>query len=164
MFPPPRQTQTITCGKPHFPAKNRQKVKCFDFNTVIQEYQPQQYIIHQGQLYLIGYAYIVQGGKGLTRLSVLSTTLDDSETFTPIFQLETEADIKYSVRFVGDSVYIFSAVQGTAQVVRYDISTQSSATIYEESAISDLLGELWVSEDGPFILPGPMMMPDTSGH
>lgn len=134
--------------------ENRQKVKCFDFNTVIQEYQPQQYIIHQGQLYLIGYAYIVQGGKGLTRLSVLSTTLDDSETFTPIFQLETEADIKYSVRFVGDSVYIFSALQGTAKVVRYDISTQSSATIYEESAISDLLGELWVSEDGTVYLAG----------
>ncbi len=105
----------------------------------------------RGSFYLIGYAYIVQGGKGLTRLSVLSTTLDDSGTFHAYFPAGDRSDIKYP--FVSS---------GTASSPPYKVRRRSSATTSPLSPPPPSTkkvpyptsGRTVVSEDGTVYLAG----------
>ena len=145
--------------KSELSGSKREKVKPISFDQVILPYQPQQYVVHQGRLYLQGQSDVVQDGKTGYRVTLLSSPLDGSENFTALFDETVNSGVQTTVRFVSNAVY-FSIVtfpEGGPfhlKVIRFDTSTGASETVYEESEMSEIPGEIWVSKEGDIYLPG----------
>lgn len=145
--------------KSELSGSKREKVKPLSFDQVILPYQPQQYVVHQGRLYLHGQSDVVQDGKTGYRVTLLSSPLDGSENFTALYDETVSSGVQTTVRFIPNAVY-FSIVtfpEGDPfhlTVIRFDTSTGASETVYEESEMSEIPGAIWVSKEGDIYLPG----------
>lgn len=138
---------------------NRKKVKRISFDDVILPYQPQQYVIHRENLYMLGYASVVEGTQSGLRVTLLSTPLDSSEEYSILFDETFHRGVNETFRFVGNSVYLFVMTfpEGgpfDVEVIKYDIQSGVSETVYEETEITEVPGAIWVTVDGEVYLPG----------
>ena len=64
---------------------NRKKIMEIPWDEIIIPYQPQRYVIHQGKLYIRGYANVVDGTQAGIRVSLLSKPLYGDEGFTTVY-------------------------------------------------------------------------------
>lgn len=138
---------------------NREKVKRISFEDVIIPYQPQRYAIHRGNLYLLGSSSVVQGIETGKRVTLLSTPLDRSETYTTLFDETFDWGADATLRFVGDSVYLFLTAfpkggPSDMRITRYDIKTGTAETVYEETGVTEALDTIWVTEQEEIYLSG----------
>ena len=138
---------------------NRKQVKSISFENIIMAYQPQQYVVHRGKLYMLGRSSSVSGTRVSYRISVLSTSLDDSEDITVLYDTTIDRGVTMTTRFVGNSVFLslITFPEGgpfDISLMKFDTKTGNSETVYEESGIDIALGSFWVTEQGEFYLPG----------
>lgn len=138
---------------------NREKVKRLGFEEIILPYQPQQYVIHRGKLYILGRDSEVEGTKINYRVTLLSTSLDSSEEFTTVFEKTVDCGIETTIRFVGNAVYIsvMTFPEGgpyDLAIVKYNIPTETSENIFEETKIKEIPGAIWVTAREEIYLPG----------
>lgn len=138
---------------------NRKKIKRLSFENVIMAYQPQRYVIHRGNLYMLGRSNLVAGTQVGDRISLLSTSLDDSEDITVLYDNVFEQGAQATVRFVGRSAYLSVVAfsdNGVCDITitKFNTRTGSSEIVYEEVNINATLGRIWVTEQGEVYLPG----------
>lgn len=138
---------------------NRKKIKSLSYENVIMTYQPQRYVIHRGNLYMLGYSNSVTGTQVGTRISLLSTSLDDSEDITVLYDNVLEQGAHATVRFVGRSAYLSilaSSGNGACDITitKFNTRTGSNEIVYEEVNVNATLGAIWVTEQGEVYLPG----------
>lgn len=140
--------------------RGREKLKKLSFDEVILPYQPQRYIVHRGKLYLLGKADTVgkDGISPVTRISLLSTSLGDGETFATLYDQTWDENINPTVFFKGDTAYL-SLPSFTQEgrinltILRYNLADGSSETIYQENETEMSPRPLWVSEEGEIYMP-----------
>lgn len=138
---------------------NRKKIKSLSYENVIMAYQPQRYVIHRGNLYMLGQSNSVIGTQVGDRISLLSTSLDNSEDITVLYENIFEQGAQATVRFVGKSAFLsilaFSD-NGACDitVTKFNTKTGSSEIVYEEVNVNAILGAIWVTEQGEVYLPG----------
>ncbi len=138
---------------------NRKKIKSLSFENIIMAYQPQRYVIHRGNLYMLGRSNSVTGTQVGDRISLLSTSLDNSEDITVLYDNIFEQGAQATVRFVGKSAYLSIVTfsdNGTYEVTitKFNIKTGNSEIVYEEVNVKATLGAIWVTEQGEIYLPG----------
>lgn len=138
---------------------NREKVKCISYGDIIMVYQPQQYVLHRGQLYMLGQASVVEGSQAGYRISLLSTPIDSSESYTTIFDETLEQGVQVTARFVQNSVYlsVVSFPEGgpyDISITKHNANDGTKQVIYEETSIKEDLGAIWVTEQGTIYLSG----------
>lgn len=142
---------------------NRQQVKIIDYDTILSTYVPQQYIIHRGYLYVVGYVNTFNAAlKPDVRISLLRSPLDDSQEFEVLFdETYSFAGIRSTVRFLGDDVYFGvhswtndSPMTFNDEIYRIDTQTGEKETVYEEMEMSDAVGAFWVTDDATIYVPG----------
>lgn len=138
---------------------NRKQVKRLSFETVIMTYQPQRYVVHRGRLYMLGQASSVTGTQVGYRISILSTSLDDSEEITVLYDNTIHRGVQMTTRFVGNTIYLSLVTfpEGgpfDVNITKFDAKTGNSETMYEESGIAAAPGAIWVTEQGEIYLPG----------
>ncbi len=138
---------------------NREKVKSISFEEVVLAYQPQQYTIHRGRLYFIGLNTNVESMESGYRVSLVSTSLDDSEEFTAIFDLTTNLPRTPTMRFSGNCAYFswYRWDEDGAEVLiieKYDTETGAYETLLEEVDSEDVSGKFWVTEEGTVYVSG----------
>ncbi len=140
---------------------NREKIMEISRDRILFPYQPQEYMIHQGKLYLLGKAKTVTGTKAGTRVTLLAMSLDNSEEITTLYDQIFEDGVGATVRFVGGNVYLL--VQSSPidsfgpydiSITRYGIIDGSTETLYEETGMTEIPGAFWVTEDHEIYLPG----------
>jgi len=138
---------------------NRRKIKSLSFENVIMAYQPQRYMIHRGNLYMLGRSNSVAGTQVGDRISLLSTPLDNSQDITVLYENIFEQGAQATVRFVGKSAYLsIIAFSGNGAcditVTKFNTKTGSSEIVYEEVNVNAVSGAIWVTEQGEVYLPG----------
>ena len=138
---------------------NRKKIKLLSYENVIMTYQPQRYAIHRGNLYMLGSSNSVTGTQVGDRISLLSTSLDDSEDITVLYDNVFEQGAQATVRFVGRSAYLsIIAISDNGvcdiTITKFNTRTGSSEIVYEEVNVNATLGRIWVTEQGEVFLPG----------
>lgn len=138
---------------------NRKQVKSISFENTIMAYQPQRYVVHRGKLYMIGRSSSVSGTRVSNRISILATSLDESEDVAVLYDNTIDRGVNMTTRFVGNSIYLSLVTfpEGgpfDVTIMKFDTKSGSSETVYEESNIDTALGTLWVTEQGEFYLPG----------
>ena len=139
---------------------NREELRVLDPNKVITPYQPQWYMVHRGNLYFLGRANIVEETRNRQRITLQTTPLEGNEDFTILYQEIFDAGSEFSVRFVGNYVYLscvsFEAAGGPFDItiIRYNTETQTGEELYTEKGVSQYLGKIWVTEQGEIYLPG----------
>ncbi len=138
---------------------NMKKIKSLSFENIIMAYQPQRYVIHRGNLYMLGRSNSVTGTQVGDRISLLSTSLDNSEDITVLYDNIFEQGAQATVRFVGKSAYLSIVTfsdNGTYEVTitKFNIKTGNSEIVYEEVNVKATLGAIWVTEQGEIYLPG----------
>lgn len=139
---------------------NRKKVKRISFEDVIFPYQPQRYAIHRGNLYVLGSAGVVQGVEAGKRVTLLSSSLDDTEEFRVLYDETFAWGVYTDFRFVGNQVYFFRVSfpkDGPADmsVIRYDAITGAAEIVYEETGIEKALPDgFWVTDAGEIYFSG----------
>ena len=137
---------------------NRRKVTELDFLDVILTYQPQQYVIHRGRLYMMGMANAVVGATVGHRITLLSTPLDGSGEVTVLYDQAFANGAWPTMRFVGNYVYFSVPFREEGQVftwtiTRYNERTGQSEVIYQESGLPQAPGDIWVTEQGEVYIP-----------
>lgn len=138
---------------------NRKKVKRISFDDVILTYQPQLYVVHRGMLYIQGDAEVVQDGANRHRVTLLSTPLDSSEKFTVLMDEVIPSGHQITTRFVGNVVYVsFAAFQDDGPldltITRYDGKTGAAESVYTEKGMTEMPGQIWVTDTGELYLSG----------
>ncbi len=145
---------------------NQVTVKNISWEDIILTYHPQQYAIHRGNLFFLGYNSEVNGANIIGRYTLLASPLDGTEEFVTLFDTTTNSGFNHYVSFVGTKVYYsmitFSqdSVSGL-EIVTYDLATGTYETVYKESDIPAHLGQPWVTEQGEIYVPG---SDDTAGY
>ncbi len=138
---------------------NREKVKRIGFQEVVLPYQPQQYFLHRGNLYIFGRADVVEGTKTGYRATLLSSPLDKIEEFTTIFDETYDKSVRLTARFAGNAVY-YSVVTAPEEgsyhirVAKYDVKTRSTEIVFEQTDMAETPGAIWVTEQAEVYLPG----------
>lgn len=137
---------------------NRKEVARLSYQDVIMEYQPQQFVIHRGRLYLRGYANAVVGTQAGLRITLVSIPLDGSGELTVHYDESFANGVESTMRFVGNYVYfsvsVFKGMDNyDLTITRYNSRTGESAVIYEVTEIDEALGKIWVTEQGEVYLP-----------
>lgn len=138
---------------------NRKKLKPLAYEDVIIQYQPQRYVIHRGKLYMLGQADSVVGTQVGVRLTLLATTLDDSEKIEILHDESFDCSVRAAVHFAGNSAYLstITFVDGkttSATVTKYNTENGTSKKIYEATDMATKLGSVWVTEVGLLYLSG----------
>ena len=138
---------------------NRKQVKSISLENIIMAYQPQRYVVHRGKLYMIGRSSSVTGAQVSNRISILSTSLDESEDVAVLYDNTIDRGVNMTTRFVGNSIYLSLVAfpEGgpfDVTIMKFDTKSSNSETVYEESGIDIALGSFWVTEQGEFYLPG----------
>lgn len=138
--------------------KNREKIMQISFNDVIYPYQPQRYVVHQGNLYILGRASVVDGTQSGYRVSLLSKSLSGDEAFMTLYDEIFTSSVTETYRFVGGNIYLSlvtfeDAVSSNLTVTKFDIQKSTSEVIYQESGITERIGSVWVTEDNEIYLP-----------
>lgn len=138
---------------------NRKKVMEIPFEDIIMTYQPQRYVIHQGKLYIMGSADVVDGTQTGKRVSLLSRSLTGDEGFTTVYDEVLPTGALETFRFVGGFVYIsvvtFDDITSfDLTVKKIDIQKNTSEVIYQETDMPRAPEKLWVTEDHELYLTG----------
>ena len=140
---------------------NRKKIMEIPRDEIIMPYQPQRYVIHQGKLYIMGSASVVDGTQTGKRKSLLSIPLTGDEGFTTVYDevLSNAIDDERYI-FVDGFIYIyistFNEVSSTTNltVTKVDIAKNTSEVVYQENDVTDILGNIWVTENHEIYLTG----------
>ena len=138
---------------------NREKLKTISFQDTILVYQPQQYYIHRGNLYFLGKNSSVNGVEPGTRLTLMTAPLEGDGGFTPLFDETFPEGAEATVRFVGNRVYL--AVQSfpaggpvdLLTITCYDRTDGTSQVLFEQTDITYIAGDMWVTEAGEIYMP-----------
>ena len=139
---------------------NREKIMQISFEDVIYPYQPQKYVVHQGKLYIMGSADVVDGTQTGKRKSLLSRSLSGDEGFTTVYDevlpLATEETYRFVDGFIYVSMVTFDDASSTKDltVTKVDIAKNTSEVIYQQTDTTELLGDFWVTEDHELYLSG----------
>ena len=139
---------------------NRKKIMEIPRDEIIMPYQPQQYVIHQGRLYIMGRAEVVDGTQPALRRSLLSTPLSGDEGFTTVYEeilpLGTEATYRFVDGFIYISMYSFDEESSIKSLIvtKVDIAKNTSEVVYQENDVTDILGKIWVTENHEIYLTG----------
>lgn len=139
---------------------NREKLKLLSFEDFIVKYQPQRYVVHRGMLYVLGDANTVSGTEIGSWVTLVATSLDDSQEFTVLHEASFDKGINSTVRFVGDYAYISQVTFPLDRMIldvaveKINLTTGEAETIYAEAGLSENLGALWVTRLGELYLPG----------
>ena len=140
---------------------NRKKIMEIPWDEIIMPYQPQRYVIHQGKLYIMGSASVVEGTQTGKRKSLLSRALSGEDGFTTVYDevLPNAYDNERYI-FVDGFIYIYissfneeSSTQNLT-VTKVDIAKNTSEVIYQENDVTDILGNIWVTENHEIYLTG----------
>lgn len=137
---------------------NRKEVVRLSYRDVIMEYQPQQFAIHRGRLYLRGYANAVVGTQAGLRITLVSISLDGSGELTVHYDESFANGVESTMRFVGDYVYfsvsVFKGIDNyDLTITRYNSRTGEAMVIYEVTELDEAIGKIWVTEQGVVYLP-----------
>ena len=140
---------------------NRKKIMEIPRDEIIMPYQPQRYVIHQGKLYIIGSASVVDGTQTGKRKSLLSIPLTGDEGFTTVYDkvLPNAIDDERYI-FVDGFIYIYMSSLNEESstknltVTKVDIAKNISEVVYQENDVTDILGNIWVTEDHELYLSG----------
>ena len=140
---------------------NRKKIMEIPWDEIRMPYQPQRYVIHQGKLYIMGSASVVDGTQTGKRKSLLSIPLTGYEGFTTVYDevLPNAIDDERYI-FVDGFIYIYmysfdeESSTKNLTVTKVDIAKNTSEVIYQENDITELLGDFWVTEDHELYLSG----------
>lgn len=134
------------------------KVKMIDFDNIILPYQPQQFALHRGNLYFLGLSPTVQNTIAGNRVSLMVSTLDDSEEFTTLFDKIYETNVDAEVRFVGDDAYFLVQTWSNDAVNCADVSVycislldRTTKVAFEKKNTSTTSG-FWVTQEGELYL------------
>ena len=139
---------------------NQEKIKQIGFEDIILTYQPQQYVIHRGNLYIFGRNDMVDGIQSLRRVSLLSTPLNSTEEYTTIYDETFDCNVMSEIRFAGDYGYVAAitfpkdASSFHVTVRKIDLHSGNTEIVFEEEKISESPGTFWVTEQGELYLPG----------
>ncbi|MBO4878690.1 MAG: hypothetical protein J5544_00355 [Clostridia bacterium] len=76
-----------------------------------EEYQPQQFWIHRGYVYFYSEANKVVNGAPTCRLAIVRQPLEGGEKQV-IFEEQSYVDGEWTLRFIGDDVYILAGYDG----------------------------------------------------
>ena len=156
----PKGIREIALYRSDLSGTNREELRVLDPDKVITPYQPQWYMVHRGNLYFLGRANIVEETRNRQRITLQTTPLEGNEDFTILYQEIFDAGSDFSVRFVGNYVYLscvsFEAAGGPFDItiIRYNTETQTGEELYTEKGVSQYLGKIWVTEQGGIYLPG----------
>ena len=140
---------------------NRKKIMEISWDEIMMPYQPQRYVIHQGKLYIMGSASVVDGTQTGKRKSLLSIPLTGDEGFTTVYDkvLPNAIDDERYI-FVDGFIYVymfsFNEESSTKNltVTKVDIAKNTSEVVYQENDVTDILGNIWVTEDHELYLSG----------
>ena len=140
---------------------NRKKIMEIPRDEIIMPYQPQRYVIHQGKLYIMGSASVVDGTQTGKRKSLLSIPLTGDEGFTTVYDkvLPNAIDDERYI-FVDGFIYIYMSSLNEESstknltVTKVDIAKNISEVVYQENDVTDILGNIWVTEDHELYLSG----------
>ena len=137
---------------------NRKEIMQISFENVIYPYQPQRYVIHQGKLYIMGHAGVVDGTQSGYRVSLLSGSLSADEDFTVVYDEVFSGNTAETYRFVGDAVYLSlvtyeNITSFDLTVIKFDINNHTSTVVYQQANLSENPGAIWVTEDHELYLP-----------
>lgn len=137
---------------------NREKIMQISFENVIYPYQPQRYVVHQGKLYILGHASVVDGTQSGYRVSLLSKPLSGAEDFTTVYDEVFTSNSTETYRFVEGAVYLslvtFEDITSfDLTVLKFDITNNTSVVIYQETDMSENPGAIWVTENHEIYLP-----------
>lgn len=140
---------------------NREKIKRIRFDDVIYPYQPQRYVIHQGKLYIVGHASVVDETQAGYRVSLLSQSLSADESCTVLYDEVFPFGVQETIRFVGESVYLSIATFQDGgpidlTVTKFDTKRDTAEVVYEETDITESLVDIWVTENHEIYLSGSM--------
>lgn len=139
--------------------RNQELVKRIPFDEVVLPYQPQQYALHRGRLYIRGGANVIVGPQTGHRISLISSPLDSSEDFTVLYDQTFYNSASADMRLVGENAYL-SIVAGSeadhcgVTVLKFNAVTGASETMLEEAEIAAEIGPFWVTDQGEIYLPG----------
>ena len=136
----------------------REKLKTISFQDTILVYQPQQYYIYRGNLYFLGKANTVDGVETRKRVTLMMAPLEGGGGFTPLFDETFLGGADATIRFVGNRLYF--AVQsfladGSADlsITCYDRTEGTSQVLFEQTDITYIAGDMWVTEAGEIYMP-----------
>lgn len=140
---------------------NRKKIMEIPWEDIIMPYQPQRYVIHQGKLYIMGSASVVDGTQTGKRKSLLSIPLTGDEGFTTVYdEVFPNAIDDERYIFVDGFIYIymssFNEESSTKNltVTKADIAKNTLEVVYQENNVTDILGNIWVTENHEIYLTG----------
>lgn len=130
---------------------NQKKVKTIGFEDVILTYQPQQYALHRGSLIFLGSADVVSGVNTGKRITLVSSPLDSTEEFTPLFDQTYSTYVNAEVRYIKDSAFLlvqeFAEAGGVIGWTVYQIDLHSGETeIRCEEHEGASCGGFWVTD------------------
>lgn len=138
--------------------KNRERIMQISFSDIIYPYQPQRYVVHQGNLYILGRASVVDGTQSGYRVSLLSKSLSGDEAFMTLYDETYTSGVRETYRFVGGNIYLSlvtfeDTVSSDLTITKFDIRNSTSEVIYQESGITESIGFVWVTEDDGIYFP-----------
>ena len=138
---------------------NRKKIMEIPWDEIRMPYQPQRYVIHQGKLYIMGSADVVDGTQTGKRKSLLSRSLSGDEGYTTVYDevLPNGAIEAYCFvdRFVYISMVTFDDISSRdLTVTKVDIAKNTSEIIYQETDMTEYPGNIWVTENHEIYLSG----------
>lgn len=137
--------------------QNRVRLKRLSFDDVLLPYQPQEFVVHQGKLYIYGQADQIESGKTQFRRTVLVTGLDDSENFTTLFEETSSQYADAALRFVGSTLYLGMERNdgGTSyQIRKLDLTTGDCTEVFQEALPNTSTTAFWVTNQEEIYLPG----------
>ena len=139
---------------------NRKKIMEISWDEIRMPYQPQRYVIHQGKLYIMGSASVVEGTQTGKRKSLLSIPLTGEDGFTTVYDevLSNAVDNERYI-FVDGFVYIsmetFDDMSSRdLTITKVDIAKNTSEVIYQETDMTEYMGNIWVTENHEIYLTG----------
>lgn len=140
---------------------NRKKIMEISWDEIRMPYQPQRYVIHQGKLYIMGSASVVEGTQTGKRKSLLSIPLTGEDGFTTVYdEVLPNANDNERYIFVDGFIYIYissfneESSTNNLTVTKVDIAKNTSEVVYQENDITDIPGNIWVTENHEIYLTG----------
>ena len=151
---------TLFLWKTDLSGRNREKIKELSLNDLIIPYQPQQYFIHRGYLYVLGQSNDVTQRNVAERITLMRSPLDSSKEFSILYDEKFQCNSEVTLRFVGDRAYLElkqwpqngSSAEITLKLYAFDLTTGQQETLADEQ-IGMEIGHLWVTAEGKIYLP-----------
>lgn len=133
-----------------------EKEKLFDFDPP-QEYNPLEYRVHRGRIYMRCAGNRVVNGETFESLAILSTPLNEWD-----YRVEYEDTVPDTnpfsnyMRFIGDDVYFAYTYQESegvymTKVIRYDRNSLESEELIADRSMTEPMRGFWVDPDGTMI-------------